>query len=145
MDKVSSAKARVISAEIQKEVNAILAKHGLQQTKTKSTYGDLYSFKVEAHTVTLNDKGVNLDTREAQAFLELSGILGITEPEKDLGAEVIIRGKRLQVVGYNSRKNNSVLVKDKKTGDEYWASNEVLNQLPSYKAPSLDYTEFKVR
>jgi hypothetical protein len=133
VDKVTKATAKQINDEIKAQVTKILAKHNMEISNYKGTYGDLYSIKIDATTVTLGKNGVNTDTKFAQEFLMFAFNYGVGKPEQDLGEIITVQGKQYIVCGLNIRKKaKPVLIKCTKTGDEYFAGEVVLQKLPSY-------------
>ncbi|CAB4189362.1 hypothetical protein UFOVP1184_30 [uncultured Caudovirales phage] len=93
--------SRAVASEISKEIEAaaakILDKHGLKASPTRTGYGDSYSFKIEAVAVEAGRSGVNLKSKEAMTFILAMGVKGLTE--QDLGAQVVINGKRYTITG----------------------------------------------
>jgi len=133
VDKVTKATAKQINDEIKVQVTKILAKHNMEIGNYKGTYGDLYSIKIDATTVTLGKNGVNIDTKFAQEFLMFASNYGVSNPEQDLGEIINIQGRQYIVCGLNIRKTaKPVLVKCPESGDEFFAGEVVLQKLPSY-------------
>ncbi|CAB4157641.1 hypothetical protein UFOVP688_38 [uncultured Caudovirales phage] len=134
MEKVSKEVAQQVTTELHKDIEKVLAKHGLELSKVLTKYGNIFSIKVEAIAVEVGQNGVNLASVEAQTFLMSARYMGVKNPEKELGSVVSFEGRQVIIKGLspNARRNN-VLVKEIKTGRDYWVSPEVLKSLKSYE------------
>lgn len=100
---ISKQKADDISTEIIEAVDAILAKHGMARGATRSTYGDAFTFKVEACNVTLGEGGVNLASTEAQDYKRYSRSYGLNEGL--LGKAFTANGQRYTFAGIATRRH----------------------------------------
>jgi hypothetical protein len=76
---IPRAKARAITAELKGAVEEVFAKHGLQAPKIHTTYGDVYRVKLEAVPLAEGPNGVNLNSKEAKAFLAWPEEYGLTK------------------------------------------------------------------
>jgi len=145
MEKVSKEVAQKVTTELHKDIEKVLAKHGLELSKVLTKYGDIFSVKVEAVAVEVGQNGVNLASLEAQTFLMSAKYMGVKNPEKELGSIVSFEGRQVIIKGLspNARRNN-VLVREIKTGRDYWVSKEVLKSLKSYVEiiPQVIYEDF---
>ena len=120
--------------EITTAVNAILEKHGLQTSKRRSNYGDLYRFTVEAVIPVSNENGVNTATPEAQAWIANGPSLGFKNAADALGTEFTSGGKKFRLTGYRTRARTRPILAQGEDGKTYIFSAAILRQVPGYNA-----------
>lgn len=102
METLTKAKAQAISDDINKAIADVLAKHNMETLSVKTSYGDYYAFTLKASEVKLNDKGVNMASPSAQAWLQFGkSIYNVENPEALLGAEFKASGKVFKFTGVN--------------------------------------------
>jgi len=134
MQKVSKELAKAVVTDLQKDIEKVLAKHGMQLSGMSTKYGDSFQLKIDAVSVKLGKNGVNLNSVEAQNFINFGYSFGLTDVQADLGSIVSFGGKSVVITGLNPRKKNlPVVCKDVKTGSEYYVSAKVLELLSSFK------------
>ena len=133
MQKVSKELAKAVVTDLQKDIEKVLAKHGMQLSGMSTKYGDAFQLKIDAVSVKLGKNGVNLNSVEAQNFMNFGYSFGVTDVQADLGSEVSFSGKTVVITGLNPRKKNQpVVCRDAKTGSEYYVSARILELLPSF-------------
>lgn len=129
---VSREAARLITEEINTAVQAILARHGLEAGKSSSGYGDYYQFKITANAVQLNERGVNLQSNEAQAWLVNAFQYNFTreQAEAALGKTFTSKGKTMKFLGFESRRPKfPVYAEDTATGERFFLTEPVLEKV----------------
>lgn len=94
---VTKTQAQALTKEIKEAVDAILAKHGLASSKASTNYGDYYKFTVEATAVRTDDNGINLASKEAQAYEKYHNLYDL--PSGLLGKEIVVNHKKIVFVG----------------------------------------------
>lgn len=94
---VAKAQASEISVEIKAAVEAILAKHGMELTKVQTTYGDVYGFKCEGSPLVKGENGINMESKEAQAYKRFATSYGL--PEGLLGKKFTSKGREFAFAG----------------------------------------------
>lgn len=136
---ISKQQAEQISSEIDSAIAAILEKHGLQRGKRSIQYGDLFTYKVEASALIQGENGVNLGSKEAQAWIVNGSLYGFTDPKAALGQEFTWAGKQFIFIGLRPRsKKSPVIARSAADGKEYVMGGRALRLLPGYDA-SIDY------
>jgi hypothetical protein len=134
MTEISKQQAVVISEEIEKAVNQILAKHNLSTHKYKVKYGNVLGINLEATPITLNDKGVNTSTPAAFAWLSIGTDYGFENPAEVLGATFETKGKTYKFLGIHpsTRGKFAVEALDMATGKKYGFTYTALRKLPNF-------------
>lgn len=89
--------AQLISRDLEAAAKEIFAKHGLEQKKLQTGYGDHYSFKVTAEQVDLDESGVNLASEEARSYKLFAKSYDL--PEGLLGTKFTVSGKEYVFAG----------------------------------------------
>lgn len=100
---VTKAVAKEISTEITEAVKKVLEKHGLGLGQVRSTYGDIYSIKIEATEVVNGDSGINLASKEAQAYNMFASSYGLNEGL--LGKKFVSRGREFAFAGVSTSRS----------------------------------------
>lgn len=130
---VTAALCKQVGAEIDAAVDQILTKHGLQKSTRTARYGDIFKYSVEAAPLVAGDNGVNLGSKEAQAFVAFGRSLGFADPESALGKTFTSGGVEYVFVGYRSRApKRPVLARRVSDGRSFIFGREALRQLPGY-------------
>jgi hypothetical protein len=111
---VSKSEAQEITAEIQAALAGIFAKHNLQARPSRTGFGDLYSYKIEAVTVRTGRNGVNLNSKEAVFFRDMAPYLGLAQ--SDLGAVFTAAGKQWVLIGGRDSAKFPILAINQQTG-----------------------------
>jgi hypothetical protein len=111
---VSKVEAQQITLEIEAAIAGIFAKHNLEARPSKTVFGDLYSFKVEAVTVSEGRNGVNLNSKEALFFKAMAPYKGLSE--SDLGAVFTAAGKQWVLIGGRDSGKYPILAINQQTG-----------------------------
>lgn len=134
MTQVTKQQAVVVSTEIEKAINEILAKHNLSSHKYKVKYGDVFGINLEATPITMNDKGVNLSTPAAHAWITIGKDYGFENPAEVLGAIFQANGKTYKFLGINpsSRGKFPVEVVDVATDKKFGFTYTALRKLPNF-------------
>jgi hypothetical protein len=133
MNKVSKELATKVTTDLRNDIAKVLAKHGLELSGVTTKYGDSFQIKIDAVSVNLGKNGVNLNSVDAQNFMNFGYSYGVTDVQADLGSEVSFGGKTIVITGLNPRKKNAPIVcKDIKSGNEYYVSADILKLLPSF-------------
>lgn len=115
---ITKQQGQKITAEIKEAVDAILAAHGLETSEQRSGYGAWYEFRIKAVIAATNENGVNENTPEARAYLDMGGYYGL--PEGALGAEFTSRGETFKFVGISTRSPKyPILARKKSDGRQY--------------------------
>lgn len=123
-DAVTKEVAALIGEELRAHAEKLFAKHGLQIKKSKSTYGDGFSWKIEADGIDLNEDGINLASEEAQYYTKFGfsyysvdehQIIVLNAP---LGMKFTLKGEEYLFAGVARRKQKfpilAIRVRDKK-------------------------------
>ena len=132
---VSKELAIQITKEIDESARAILAKHNLQLLKQSTKYGHEFSYTIKAVAITLNETGVNVNSPEAQNWLEVGTSYGFKNPANVLGATFIVNRKEYKFMGINLRKEKFPLSAiEIATGKGYGFPLKALMQLPDFDA-----------
>ena len=100
---VTKAQATLISNEIQAAVEAILGKHGMATGKVRTTYGDVFAFKVEANPLVKGENGVNLESVEAKAYERFGSSYGLNEGL--LGKKFVSKGRDFAFAGISTSRS----------------------------------------
>jgi hypothetical protein len=125
---VDKATAREISRELEEAAEKIFAKHGLQKRKMKTGYGDSYSFSVEAETVTADESGVNLSSKEARGYELFASSYGL--PTGLLGKKFKVSGVEYAFAGIaTSRPKYPIFALNLSTGDHIFFTEAVKKML----------------
>ena len=142
MDKVSKATGAKVTEEITAAVEAVLAAHGMEKGKVRWTYGDGYSFKVEASLLNVNENGVNVSSSEAQYFVyaaTLPGMLTKDEAESLIGAKFRQGRDEYQLIGWNSRaRKRPIVITRVSDGAKLVAPESVLIGMMEQNASHID-------
>jgi len=134
---ISKQQCREISEAIESQVAAILEEHGLaiEPNSTRSKYGEGYEIKIVASTVRTNDRGINLDSTDAKAFIRNAWLHNIGDAEADLG--IVYQdndGTEWQMVGYNPRAPKfPFIIKNMQTGRLHKGTEGHAKYLPSWR------------
>lgn len=114
MSSITREDAKRIAAELEDAVRAVLERNGLEYTKSSTTYGDRLVWKVEASTVSLNEAGVNTQTKEARDHIDMGHYYGFPEDAAAraalLGATMVFGGKTFTYMGTNPRATKRPLI-----------------------------------
>ncbi|NBS92184.1 MAG: hypothetical protein EBS91_00160 [Betaproteobacteria bacterium] len=97
---VSRALCDSITEEILAAAKAVLAKHGLELSKSRAGYGDIYSLKVEANAVARGENGVNMASEYAVDYKRFAASYGL-KPDL-LGKKFTSRGTEYAFAGIAS-------------------------------------------
>lgn len=125
---VTKAQASVISNEIQAAVDAILSKHGLVAGKVRTTYGDMFAFKVEATPLVKGENGVNLESIEAKDYLRFGNSYGLNAGL--LGKKFVSNGDEYVFAGIAiSRKKYPIVATKVLTGTTMFFTETVKTKL----------------
>lgn len=135
-DAVTKAVAAEIGAELRAFAEKLFAKHGLQMTSTKSTYGDSFKFTVQADGIELSDDGINLASTEAQ-FYEKCGLSEFNNTtgkwevlNAPLGTKFTLKGEQYIFAGVSPRKKKfPILAVSVKDNREYGFSSALIAEL----------------
>lgn len=104
-NEVSKETASIVAKEIADAANEILARHGLEKSKQTAKYGSVFKITIEANATNWNERGVNLASPEAQAWLSFGGSYGFKNPAEALGQvfSVPMKGaiKTFKLIGLN--------------------------------------------
>lgn len=133
-----------IQREIDAAVKRVLEANGLQASPSRSRYGARsFSYKVEAAVLTVGENGVNVSSREAQAFIAYAGILGIENPQAALGATFTARGVEYVLTGLNPRARKfPLMVTRVSDGRAYKLAQSAAMYLPGYDASRAQHGYF---
>ena len=101
--KIDRETARLITKEITSDLESVLKKHGLTLAKTRSTYGDQYSLKIEAELQTTGPNGVNMTSIEATDYTRFHTSYGL--PDGLLGKKFTVQGKEYAFAGIATRRS----------------------------------------
>lgn len=126
MVKVSKELAKAVVTDLQKDIEKVLAKHGMELNSTSTKYGDVFQLKIEASTIKKGLNGVNLNSREAQEFLNFSYSYGVEKPELVLGQVVKFAGRQMMIIGLNTRKKSTPVVCRDEKGNDYSVDARIL-------------------
>ena len=130
---VSKELAIQITKEIDESARAILAKHNLQLLKQSTKYGHEFSYTIKAVAITLNETGVNVNSPEAQNWLEVGTSYGFKNPADVLGGTFVNARKEYKFIGINLRKEKFPLSAiEVATGKQYGFPLKALMQLPNF-------------
>lgn len=136
---ITKQQSEQISTEIDAAVTEILEKHGLQRGKRSSQYGDLFTYKIEASAIIEGENGVNLGSKDAQAWIVNGSMHGFSNPQEALGQEFSWAGKRFIFIGFRPRsKKSPVIARSAADGKEYVMGAAALRLIPGYDADN-DY------
>lgn len=113
--KVDKETARLITNEIVSAVESVLKKHDMALAKTRSTYGDQYSLKIEAELQTTGPNGVNMSSVEASDYIRFHTSYGL--PSGLLGRKFTVQGKEYAFAGIATRRSKfPICAKDLEEG-----------------------------
>jgi hypothetical protein len=130
---ITREQSKTISAEIKAAAEQILTKHGLTIDKTMSHYGAGFDIKITASTHTIDDNGINTNSREMDALKYYAAAYGITNIEADIAAPIHINGKDYIPAGYRTRASKQpFIMRDIATGKDYVFPAAVVKYFPSY-------------
>jgi len=134
---ISREQAKTITAEIDAAVADILTKHGLTKDKVRTTYGEIYSYKIEATFHEVNDNGVNMNSRAIDDLRYYAKFHGITDIDAVLASNdtINIGGKEYVPAGFRPRaKKQPFIMKCITDGKTYIFSDSVARYFPTYDA-----------
>jgi hypothetical protein len=94
---VSKTMCTSISDEILAAAKEVLARHGLELSKSRSGYGDIYSIKIEANVVARGENGVNTASEYAVDYKRYGASYGL-KPDL-LGKKFTSRGTEYAFAG----------------------------------------------
>ena len=101
--KIDKETARLITSEITSGIELVLKKHGMTLAKTRSTYGDKYSIKIEAELQTAGPNGVNMTSVEATDYSKYYASYDL--PSGLLGKKFTVQGKEYAFAGIATRRS----------------------------------------
>lgn len=138
MNTVDKAVAQAIATEAKEALSAILAKHGMEASGFKWSYGDWMEVKLTAVPVQKGENGVNLSSKEAQYYTkfgwevysaDFSECIALTAP---LGTR-FNAGRPLQdyaFAGVDSKKRkNPIVAIDLTTGKTVYFAETVVTRI----------------
>lgn len=134
---ISREQAKTITAEIDAAVTAIITKHGLSKDKVRTTYGEMYAYKIEATFHEVNQHGVNTSSREMDDLRYYAKFHGITDIDAVLASNETIHynGKEYVPAGFRPRaKKQPFILKCVTDGKTYIFSDHIAKYFPSYDA-----------
>lgn len=129
---ITREQAAAIDREIDAAVEAILTKHGLQRGKRRSQYGSHYRYTVEAVAVVTGDNGVNMASKEAQAWMGNAPYLGFADPAAALGKTFTSNGHTYTLMGYRPRAHKRPVVAQNAHGNMFAFPLHVLHSIEGY-------------
>lgn len=128
--------AEAVSKEINSAIEEIFKKHGLKVTKTQTTYGDSYAFKVQATIPQMGANGVDLSSKEAIEYerfgyswfkVEADRSYAYIKLEAPLGTEFVVNAKTYIFAGVNHRKQKfPIYAINKADGKHYGLPDSVV-------------------
>lgn len=135
---ITKAKAKIVSAEIEKAIDLILEKHGMTKTKVRVKYGHIFSFVVEASEINLNDAGLDVGTPKATCWLQFGKDYGFSNPESALGKTFVANGKTFVFIGLDLNKPKySVCAKEQSTNCEYGFTLNALKKIEGWEMANV--------
>jgi hypothetical protein len=133
---ITEQQCKALAAEIKKATSAVLAKHGMEITKTSAQYGDSFKISISAVAVqTDKTTGVNMKSPEVSLYQKY-GYTGYTSDFKELVLKAKIgtqfrHGNRTFVFAgvKGGRGRSQVTVLEKGTGVKYFFNDAIIPTL----------------